>query len=42
MAAKAIAFKEANTQEFKEYSQRVVDNAQVLAAHFLSKGVRLV
>lgn len=42
MAAKAIAFKEANTPEFKSYSQRVVSNAQAMAQHFLAKGVRIV
>lgn len=42
MAAKAIAFKEANTSEFKNYAQRVVENAQAMAQHFLSKGIRIV
>ena len=42
MAAKAIAFKEANTPAFQTYSQRVVANAQALAEHFLSKGIRIV
>lgn len=31
MAAKAIALKEANTQEYREYAQNVVKNAQALA-----------
>ncbi len=30
IAAKAVAFKEALSPEFKEYQQRVVDNARVL------------
>lgn len=42
LAAKAIAFQEANTPEFKTYSQKIVDNAQALANYFLSHGVRLV
>jgi|LakMenEpi03Aug12_release.lakeMendotaPanAssembly.Ray.scaffolds.fasta_scaffold30377_7 glycine hydroxymethyltransferase len=42
MAAKAIAFKEANSQEFKDYSQRIVQNAEALARRFLSKNIRLV
>lgn len=42
MASKAVAFKEANTPEFKVYAQRIVDNAQVLADSFLKKGSRLV
>lgn len=42
MAAKAIAFKEANTPAFKDYAQRIVDNAQFLAKCFLDKGIRLV
>jgi glycine hydroxymethyltransferase len=42
MAAKAIAFKEANTPTFKTYAQKIVDNAQVLAESFLQQGIRLV
>lgn len=42
MAAKAVAFKEANTAEFKAYAQKIVDNAQILAEAFLQKGIRLV
>lgn len=42
MAAKAIAFKEANTSEFRSYAQRIVDNAKSLADRFLQKGARLV
>lgn len=42
MAAKAIAFKEANTPEFKMYAKQIVDNAQFLADCFLQEGVRLV
>lgn len=42
MAAKAIAFKEANRPEFKDYAQRIVNNARYLAECFLAKGIRLV
>lgn len=42
MAAKAIAFKEANTPSFKAYAQKIVDNCRALADAFLKKGVRLV
>lgn len=42
MAAKAIAFREANRPEFKAYAQKIVDNARFLAEAFLAKGIRLV
>jgi glycine hydroxymethyltransferase len=42
MAAKAVAFKEANSNEFKSYAKRIVDNAQFLAECFLQRGARLV
>ena len=42
MAAKAVAFKEANTPSFKIYAQKIVANAQDLAEEFLKKGIRLV
>jgi glycine hydroxymethyltransferase len=42
MAAKAVAFKEANTPAFKIYAQKIVENARSLADHFLKKGARLV
>lgn len=42
MAAKAIAFKEANTPAFKAYANKIVDNARSLAERFLQKGARLV
>ena len=32
MAAKAVAFQEASTQEFRDYASRIVENAQALAA----------
>lgn len=42
LAAKAVAFKEANHPSFQTYAQKIVQNAQYLAEHFLSKGARLV
>ncbi|HMK37278.1 MAG TPA: serine hydroxymethyltransferase [Desulfomonilaceae bacterium] len=42
IAAKAVALKEAATEEFKEYQKRVVQNAHVLAESLLEKGFRLV
>lgn len=42
MAAKAIAFQEANTMSFKQYSQKIVDNMQALAAQFRKRSVRMV
>ena len=42
IAAKAVAFKEALTPAFREYQQRVVDNAQVLAESLRERGFRLV
>jgi glycine hydroxymethyltransferase len=42
MAAKAVAFKEANTPSFKTYAQNILDNARALAENFVEKGVRLV
>ncbi|MEA3297145.1 MAG: serine hydroxymethyltransferase, partial [candidate division Zixibacteria bacterium] len=42
IAAKAVAFKEALTDEFKEYQKRIVDNAKTLAETLMEKGHRLV
>lgn len=42
IAAKAVAFKEAATDEFKAYQKRIVENAAVLAASLAEKGHRLV
>ncbi len=41
MAAKGVAFAEANRPEFKNYAQQVVDNAQTLAAACRSEGMTL-
>ncbi|MDH3892587.1 MAG: serine hydroxymethyltransferase [candidate division Zixibacteria bacterium] len=42
IAAKAVAFKEALTDDFKTYQKRIVDNAQAMAAALMDKGHRLV
>ncbi|QTL97033.1 aminotransferase class I/II-fold pyridoxal phosphate-dependent enzyme [Iocasia frigidifontis] len=42
IAAKAVSFKEALTDEFKEYQQQIVNNAAVLAAELQDYGFRLV
>ena len=42
MAAKAVAFAEARTAEFRTYAARVADNAKTLADGLLTRGVRLV
>lgn len=42
IAAKAVAFGEALTPEFKEYQKQIVKNAQVLASELKSHGINLV
>jgi glycine hydroxymethyltransferase len=42
LAAKAVAFKEANTPEFCRYATKIVENSQALASRLSEKGVRLV
>lgn len=42
LAAKAVAFKEANTPEFCLYAKKVVANAQALAGQLMKHGIRLV
>ncbi|MCE5334836.1 MAG: serine hydroxymethyltransferase [Desulfobacteraceae bacterium] len=42
IAAKAVAFKEALQPSFREYQQRVVDNARKLAEVLMGHGLRLV
>jgi glycine hydroxymethyltransferase len=42
MAAKAVAFKEANEPGFCAYARKIVENAAALAGRFLEKGVRIV
>ncbi|MGM0410322.1 MAG: serine hydroxymethyltransferase, partial [Bacillota bacterium] len=42
IAAKAVAFKEALTDEFKEYQKQIIKNAEALAKKLESYGMRLV
>ncbi|HMN82305.1 MAG TPA: serine hydroxymethyltransferase [Burkholderiaceae bacterium] len=42
IAAKAVAFKEALTPEFKAYQQQVVQNADALARTLIERGLRIV
>jgi len=42
IAAKAVAFKEALTPEWRAYQQQIVKNAAALAAALLARGFRLV
>ena len=42
IAAKAVALKEALSEEFKAYQQQIVKNAKVLAEALMSKGIDLV
>jgi len=42
IAAKAVAFKEAMSSEFKNYQEQVIDNAQVMAKVLKSRGLRIV
>lgn len=41
MAAKAIAFKEANHPSFREYAFKIVENAKALAEEFKKMGARI-
>lgn len=42
IAAKAVAFREALSPEFKEYQAQIVKNAAAMAKRFTERGVRLV
>ena len=42
IAAKAVAFKETLSDEFKVYQQQVLDNAKALADELVKKGFRIV
>ncbi len=42
IAAKAVAFKEAMTPEFRDYQEQVLDNALVMARVLISRGLRIV
>ena len=41
-ASGSVAFAEARTTEFQDYSQKVADNAKSLAEGFLTRGANLV
>ena len=42
IAAKAVCFKEALSDEFKEYQKQVIENAQALANGLMNRGVKIV
>jgi glycine hydroxymethyltransferase len=42
IAAKAVAFKEALEPEFRDYQQRVVDNARAMAGVIMERGYKVV
>jgi len=42
IAAKAVCFQEALSPDFKNYQQQIVENARILAASLVEKGLRLV
>lgn len=42
IAAKAVAFKEAMSDEFKQYQQQIVKNAKKLANELIERGISLV
>ena len=42
MAAKAVAFQEANTPDFQKYAHQIVRNSNALADELITRGVRLL
>ncbi len=42
MAAKAIAFREAHTTDFRNYAHQIVENSHALAEEFIHQGLKLV
>lgn len=42
IAAKAVALKEAMTEEFRSYQERVVENAKTLAAELIARGFSII
>ncbi len=42
IAAKAVAFKEAGTPEFRKYQEQIIKNAKALSLELVSGGLRLV
>ena len=41
MAAKAVAFREANSKQFQDYAQQIVENSKALAASCVSQGMEV-
>jgi len=41
IAAKAVCFKEALSEEFRQYQQRIIENAEVMASSLVKNGLRL-
>jgi glycine hydroxymethyltransferase len=42
IAAKAVCFKEAMSEEYKQYQAQVVKNAQAMAKTFIARGIKIV
>ena len=42
IAAKAVCFKEALSDEFKAYQKQIIDNAQALCKGLMSRGIKIV
>ena len=42
VAAKAVAFKEADTKEFIDYQKQVLANAKAMASTFMERGIKIV
>ena len=42
IAAKAVCFKEAMTNDFKEYQKQIISNAKIMCEQFISRGFNLV
>ncbi len=42
IAAKAVCFKEALTDEFKQYQKNIIDNAQALCKGLMDRGIKIV
>ena len=42
IAAKAVCFKEALSDDFKVYQQGIIDNAQALCKGLMSRGIKIV
>lgn len=42
IAAKAVCFKEALSDEFREYQKKIIDNAQALCRGLMDRGLKIV